>query len=84
MMLTNHNPLVKKMQSATPADLSFHSEYSRSAATQPEQEHHVKRNFILKVYKSSSSTLAMFGRLFFWLISRLWLICCERKILFHG
>jgi hypothetical protein len=28
--------------------------------------------------------LALFGMLFFFLISRLWLICCERKTLFHG
>jgi hypothetical protein len=26
----------------------------------------------------------LFGRLFLRLISRLWLFCCERKILFHG
>jgi hypothetical protein len=31
-----------------------------------------------------SMILALFGRLFFWLISRPWLICCERKTLFHG
>jgi hypothetical protein len=31
-----------------------------------------------------NKVLALFGKLFFWLISRLWLICCERKILLHG
>jgi hypothetical protein len=34
--------------------------------------------------RASSAAKALFGRLFFWLISRLWLICCERKTLFHG
>jgi hypothetical protein len=36
------------------------------------------------IHSKPVAFLALFGRLIFWLISRLWLICCERKTLFHG
>jgi hypothetical protein len=39
---------------------------------------------LLRIVVPFDFIMALFGRLFFWLINRLWLICCERKTLFHG